>query len=237
MTKVAILDDEVIICETLEKLLQELGYEVIGYALDYEEAAELLKKNRPDIFLLDINLGSSLSGKDFAVHLRATTEIPIIFISSYSDKHTLNSVKELLPDGYLVKPFTKNDLFTAIEIALNNFNGKLLEKKREAKAAPSFFVKQDAFFVKINFSDLHYIKSEGVYVELYTADKKYLYRESLKNMLDLLPDYFLQTHRSYIVNIQTVEAVNKESVVVAGAFLPVSTSFAETLFQRLDIQK
>ncbi len=232
MTKVAILDDEIIICETLGKYLSELGYVVVGYALEYQEAVELLNEKQPDIFLLDINLGGSLSGKDFAAYIRTNADIPLIFISSYSDKQTLESVKEFLPDGYLVKPFAKNDLFTAIEIAVNKFNSRQLELK---KKVDSFFVRHDAFYVKIKFSDLSYLKTDGTYVELYTtAGKKYLHRDSLKNMLDLLPDYFVQIHRAYAVNTQAVEAVNRENVMIAGETLPVGETFVKDLFQRLD---
>ena len=237
MIKVALLDDEIIICETLEKFLGELGYNVVGYALNYEEAIELLENEKPDVFLLDINLNEKKSGKDFATYLREHTAIPLIFISSYSDKNTLDSVKQLRPDGYLVKPFNKNDLYTSIEIALNNFNIRQSDQKKESEMeADSFFIKQDSFFVKIKYNDLLYIKSEGVYVELYTETKKYLHRETLKNMLDrFLPKQFQQTQRSYIVNINHVGAVSRESVMIKETSVPVSPSYANELFLKLNI--
>lgn len=238
MTKVAILDDEIIICETLEKFLSELGYNVAGYALSYEEAIELLEKESPDIFLLDINLNQSKSGKDFAAYLREHSATPLIFISSYSDKNTLDSVKEFKPDGYLVKPFNKNDLYTSIEIAVNNFNTRQSdEKKANGTESDSFFIKQDSFFVKIKYDDLLYIKSDGVYVEIYTETKKYLHRETLKNMLErFLPKQFQQTQRSYIVNTNHIGAASKESVMIKDTSVPVSPSYANELFHKLKIE-
>ncbi|MDP2385228.1 MAG: response regulator [Bacteroidota bacterium] len=237
MIKVAILDDEIIICETLEKFLSELGYNVVGYALSYQEAIELAENEKPDVFLLDINLNEKKSGKDFAAYLREHVAIPLIFISSYSDKTTLDSIKQVRPNGYLVKPFNKNDLYTSIEIALNNFNIRQSEEKKEMSTeTDSFFIKQDSFFEKIKYDDLLYIKSEGVYVELYTETKKYLHRETLKNMLDrFLPKQFQQTQRSYIVNTNHISAASRESVMIKGTSVPVSPSYANELFLKLNI--
>ena len=96
MTKVGILDDEVIICETLNKYLLELGYEVPDYAMSYEEAVELVNNHTPDIMLLDINTNGEKNGIDFAKYLRMHHNIPLIFVSSYSDKATLEQAKTVL---------------------------------------------------------------------------------------------------------------------------------------------
>jgi len=134
MTKVGILDDEVIICETLNKYLIELGYQVPDYAMNYDEAVKLAINHKPDIMLLDININGKKNGIDFAKYLRENHNIPLIFVSSYSDKTTLEQARNVQPNGYLVKPFTKNDLFAAIEVALSNFSIQpILEVSSEEK--------------------------------------------------------------------------------------------------------
>ncbi len=185
MTKVGILDDEIVICETLSKYLKELGYHVLDYALNYEEAIELLETNLPDIFLLDINIGGKKSGVDLAKYIRENYNIPLIFISSYSDKETILSAKKVSPNGYLVKPFNKEDLFAAIEIAIGNFSIRTEQNQISSELkllSDAFFIKQDSLYIKICFNDIYYFKSEGVYVEIYAKSKKYLFRETLLNL-------------------------------------------------------
>lgn len=241
MTKVGILDDEVIICETLSKYLLELGYEVPDYAMSYDEAVDLVNQHLPDIMLLDINTNGEKNGIDFAKYLREKHNIPLIFVSSYSDKATLEQAKTVLPNGYLVKPFTKNDLFAAIEVALSNFSTKLnSEKNTEEKnfklLTDAIFIKQDSLYIKVYFNDILYIKSEGVYAEIFTKEKKYLIRETLKNLLEILPsDSFFHIHRSYIININFVSAVNTEYVVIEKETIPMSRTSREEFLKRLNL--
>lgn len=241
MTKVGILDDEVIICETLNKYLLELGYDVPDYAMSYDEAVKLCNNHKPDIMLLDININGEKNGIDFAKYLRMHHNIPLIFVSSYSDKATLEQAKTVLPNGYLVKPFTKNDLFAAIEVALSNFS--IQPKPEENTIEKNFklltdaiFIKQDSLYIKVYFNDILYIKSEGVYAEIFTKEKKYLIRETLKNLLEILPsDSFFHIHRSYIVNINFVTAVNTEYVVVEKETIPMSRTSREEFLKRLNL--
>lgn len=241
MTRVGILDDEVVICETLSKYLRELGYDVLDYALTYDEAIDLLSNQQPDIMLLDININGPLTGIDFAKHLRENYEIPLIFISSYSDKNTIDTAKTSKPNGYLVKPFTKDDLYAAIEVSVNNFGTQQIESKSHkdpgSVISDAIFIKQDSLFVKVVFTDILFIKSDGVYLEIHTCDdKKFIQRETLKNMLDLLPENkFFQVHRSYIINIDHISALNSEFVVVGKEPVPISKSQKEALMQKLNL--
>lgn len=127
-SKILIVEDELIIAEDLREILLELGYKVTGIAKDIKEAKEILKREVPDIALLDIRLRAGDNGVDLARFIRNNYILPIIFITSYSDKDTLDQAKEVKPDGYLVKPFEKGDLFSSIEIALSNFSATDIDK-------------------------------------------------------------------------------------------------------------
>lgn len=242
MIKIGILDDEVIICETIVKYLVDLGYQVGDYATDFEEGLALLKNDCPDLFLLDINIGGTKNGIDFAQYIRENYQLPLIFISSYSDRDTLAKATKIKPNGYLVKPFSKEDLYTSIETALSHFStdstalaSTNLEKDYKL-LAEAFFIKQGNLYVKIYFKDMIYIKSEGVYAEIMTNSKKYLIRESLKNLQRILPETdFFQIHRSYIVNVNWIEAVNAEFVVVQSEILPISRSVRDAFLLKLNV--
>ena len=118
MTKILIVEDEAIIAAEIRSLLKKLGYEVIGKTDNGDKALDLFTNLQPDLVLLDITIKGTLSGIDLAKIIRKKYNFPFIFLTSHSDLNTLNNVKETLPYDYIVKPFTKNDLRSAIELAL-----------------------------------------------------------------------------------------------------------------------
>jgi DNA-binding NarL/FixJ family response regulator len=122
--KVLIVEDEPIIAEDLSIILQKADYQVIGIANDGPTALDLLFSHSPDIVLLDIALNSSMTGFDVASVINEKYQIPFIFITSFSDKYTLEKAKDVYPHGYIVKPFKKRDILANIEIALHRSQKK-----------------------------------------------------------------------------------------------------------------
>lgn len=122
--KILIVEDEPIIAEDLSLILEKAGYRVVGIANDGSRALDLLHSQSPDLALLDIALDSGMSGIEIAKVINEKYEIPFIFITSFSDKHTLEQAKDVYPDGYIVKPFKKRDILANIEIALHRSQKK-----------------------------------------------------------------------------------------------------------------
>lgn len=115
-TKILIVEDEMLISEDLTMILNGAGYNVVGQAFDGTMALDMLHSRKPDIVLLDISLEHSISGFDIAAHINQKYQLPFIFITSFSDKNTLDQAKNLLPQGYIVKPFKKRDILATLEI-------------------------------------------------------------------------------------------------------------------------
>ncbi len=114
--KILIVEDEPLICEDLASILTKEGYLVIGQAYDGITALDMIHNRKPEIVLLDISLDHLMSGLDIAKIINEKYGIPFIFITSYSDKQTLDQAKNLLPEGYIVKPFKKKDILATLEI-------------------------------------------------------------------------------------------------------------------------
>lgn len=114
--KILIVEDEPLICEDLANILSKEGYHVIGQAYDGITAMDIIHIRKPEIVLLDISLDHQMSGLDIAKIINEKYAIPFIFITSYSDKQTLEQAKNLLPEGYIVKPFKKKDILATLEI-------------------------------------------------------------------------------------------------------------------------
>ena len=123
--KILIVEDEPIIAADIESALEKNEYKVSDVAYSMEDALLALKNNTPDLTILDINLSGAYEGIQVAELIKNSYQLPFIFLSSYSDKKTLDKAKHTEPSGYLVKPFTEPTLFTTIEIALYNHAQKM----------------------------------------------------------------------------------------------------------------
>jgi len=117
-TRVLVVEDEPIIAQDISDFLIEAKYTCVGIAHNSENAFDLLINRSPDIALLDINIGGNLDGIDLGKVIREKYKIPFIFLTSLSDKKTLDKAKLTLPYGYIVKPFKGRDLISAIEMAI-----------------------------------------------------------------------------------------------------------------------
>ena len=188
-----------IIADDMQSMLEEIGYEIVDNVIVYEQAVDVLKNNEVDLVLIDIILASDKTGIDLGKHIRQHYNIPFIFVTSNSDRATVENAKTVKPDGYLVKPFEQQDLYTSIEIALSNFNYSRKENTKEIAGAEgdaftsnsvfkdSIFVKKQHLYYRIQFTDIQFIKADNVYLEVNTADKKFLVRSPLKDYLEKLP--------------------------------------------------
>lgn len=116
--RILIVEDQTIDAMSTSFSLKSVGVDVVGIAGDAETAIKLAEKYRPDIILMDINLGDSLTGIDVGRHIISKYAIPIVFTSAYSDDDTLSDALSIAPYGYLVKPFGNAMLRTAVKVAL-----------------------------------------------------------------------------------------------------------------------
>lgn len=117
-TTVLVVEDERIIAKGLEKRLKGLGYGVAGFAASGNEAIAQACTMSPDIVLMDINLGNGIDGVEAAQRIREKVDIPVVFLTAFSDMATLQRAKLTQPHGYILKPYEDKDLQTAIEIGV-----------------------------------------------------------------------------------------------------------------------
>lgn len=121
-TKVLIVEDEPLIAEGIKLHLADSAFIASSMAYDPEEAMLALKNNNPDIAILDINLEAEIDGIEIAKYITSNNPIPFIYLTSYSDNHTMERAKATSPAGFIVKPFNKRTLLATLEIAVSNFS-------------------------------------------------------------------------------------------------------------------
>jgi DNA-binding NarL/FixJ family response regulator len=119
--KILIIEDEPPIARNLQQILSARDYSVIGIAYDVTSAYDKLAQMQADLVLLDINLNGRFSGLEIAEVIHDKYHVPFIFITSYADADTLAKAKTFLPLGYIVKPFTEDEIYAAIEVGWYNY--------------------------------------------------------------------------------------------------------------------
>lgn len=247
--KILIVEDNVIIADDMQSMLEEIGYEIVDNVIVYEQAVEVLKTQQVDLVLIDIILASDKTGIDLGKHIRENYDIPFIFVTSNSDRATVENAKTVKPNGYLVKPFEQQDLYTSIEIALSNFiygkqpgNSGVNEGTANEDVPMSNSILKDSIFVKkqhlyyrIQFGDIQFIKADNVYLEVNTVDKKFLVRSPLKDYLEKLPkNKFYRAHKSYIVNVDHIDAINSKDIMINNTLIPISKDFKEFIISAMN---
>jgi len=116
--RIFIVEDEIVIVRGLEEALGKLGYTVCGFAFAAEEALPMIERAGPDLVLVDIFLRGRMDGIELARVLITRFQIPIIYITAYSNREVLERAKLTDPFGYIVKPFRERQLKVNIELAL-----------------------------------------------------------------------------------------------------------------------
>ncbi len=118
---ILVVEDERIISLGIQHRLTSMGYEVLGAAVTGQEGVDMALALRPDLVLMDVNLGRGIDGVNAAGLIREQFDVPIVFLTAYSDEVTLDRAKTTDPFGYVLKPYEDRDLQTAIEIGLYRF--------------------------------------------------------------------------------------------------------------------
>lgn len=116
--KILIVEDEIITAKDIKECLQDMGYVVLAIVSSGEEAIKKAGKENPDLVLMDIMLEGEMDGIETARQIRSISNIPVVYLTAYSDKNILERAKITEPFGYILKPFNERELQINIEIAL-----------------------------------------------------------------------------------------------------------------------
>ena len=135
-----------------------------------------------------------------------------------------------------MKPFSRIDLYSAIEIAAHNFNNR---------AAPVndsnfIFIKHADNYMKVFYSDIIYIESEHIYIFIHTKNgNKFILRKTLSGFLDtMLPSFFVRIHRGFVINLNHIKAVNPTHVIMNNdVSLSLGRVYKEDLFSILGLNQ
>ncbi|MFH1615943.1 MAG: histidine kinase dimerization/phosphoacceptor domain -containing protein [Planctomycetota bacterium] len=129
--KILVVEDESIVAKDLQNTLQNLGYKVPAVVSSGQAAIEAAEKHKPDLVLMDIVLKGKMDGIEAAEQIRSRFNIPVVYLTAYTDDKTLERAKITDPFGYIVKPFDDRQLKTVIEMAV--YKAELDNKLKESE--------------------------------------------------------------------------------------------------------
>ncbi len=215
---VIIIEDEDLAVLSLEKLLKNSPFDItiIKRLESVNESINWLSKNTCDLIFSDIHLGD---GESFEIFKKLQIDTPIIFTTAY-DHYVIKSF-EFYAIDYLLKPYSKEKLYKAIEkhlkitennglkSELNSFLNSISEQKQDTKKR--FLVSSGNKFLSININEISFFMAQGKDLFLHTfSGKSYLYDDTISNLETFLPTKdFFKINRKYIVNFNSIKNIIK----------------------------
>lgn len=243
MSKIRVLavEDEPLHEDKLRMDLDKLGYDLIDVLNDPSRLMTVISATKPDVLLMDINLGDNVSGIDLVVKVNEVFDIPTVYLTSFTDDQTFNEAKTTLPTAYITKPYQAEELKRAVELAVlsgqSDPHGNTI-RTNQANQREYLFIKNGNTLTKVSVSDIKLIEAYDKYCFIFTPEKKYMLKERLKNILLQLPSSkFCQIHRSYIVNISAIESIQlqQNKIVVMGKTIGIGKTYKQNLFANVKL--
>ena len=231
------IDDEPLALQQLVAYINKVPFlELAAQCQSALEARDFLLNDTADAIFCDINM-PDLNGMDFVKSLAAPPLV--VFTTAYSE-YAVEGFRVNAVD-YLLKPFGLQDFQRAanrIKERLQTEDGRLKENSPKTDIPDnSFFLKTDYRIVKVAVSDIRYIEGMSEYLKVWLEGqpKPIVTLLSMKKMEERLPDNFMRIHRSYIINLDKIQEVNKNRVIMdADTYMPIGDLYKEAFQAYLD---
>ena len=225
-----IIDDEPLARKGLREYVQEIDFlHCVASCENALKAASFLNQEKIDLIFLDIHM-PKLSGIEF---LKTLKNPPLTIITTAYSDYALEGYSLDVID-YLVKPINFDRFLKASQKALEFFELKARAEHSAASAVDYFFVRCDRKFEKVFFRDLSYIEGLQNYAVIHVGDKKLITYITLTSLENQLPkDRFLKVHKSFIISVPHVRAIEKDEIIMDNARIPISRSLHEQVVRQI----
>jgi DNA-binding LytR/AlgR family response regulator len=233
MIRTIAIDDEPLALQLVSGYIEKTpDLQLLGKFDNPVDAAEFLSDKEIDLIFVDIQM-PDLSGIEFT---RLINKGPKVVFTTAYEKYALEGYKLEVTD-YLLKPFSYEEFLTAVNKVKKQL--RLEEKAGSSVEANSqfLFLKSDYKIRRINFNDILYIEGLKDYVKVYVQNspKPVLSLSSLKQLeIKLPPGKFMRVHRSFIVNLEKIETIERSRIVFGKEYIPVSDQYKEKFQEYID---
>lgn len=167
MKKILIVEDETIAALDIKATLTKLNYHVVNCVTNYDDAISSFYKYEPDLIMMDINLKNSKDGIETATDIKKVKDIPIVFLTAYSDDETLSRAMKVNPANYMLKPYKRKQLKSTLELAFFQ-----AEQNKKHEMTLNDMLKKEIAFYELNPIDEEYKDNELYLLKRYINSLK-----------------------------------------------------------------
>jgi len=226
MIRAIAIDDEPYALEVIQKLAEKVSFLRLEQTFTNAfQAMEYLQEQPVDVLFLDIKM-PDISGIDF---FNSLTDKPLVVFTTAYAEHALVGF-DLDAVDYLLKPFSLTRFLKACNKTL-----EALQIRNQKHASGEFMMIKSGYDVlKITFNDIYYLEATGNYVTFVTQNQSVSSRMTLAECVELLPKtQFIRIHRSFIINRNAIDKLERHQVTIQGHVLPIAASFKKDFAQIL----
>ncbi|MDJ1504506.1 LytTR family DNA-binding domain-containing protein [Xanthocytophaga agilis] len=227
--KCLVIDDEPLAVQLLCDYIEQVPFLTLEKTCyNAMEALDFMQLHKVDLIFLDINM-PHITGMAFAGLLDKQQKV--IFTTAYTD-YALESYEKNAVD-YLLKPITFERFMKAVTkvVALSKDPSPVASSIERETDTESVFVKTGKSVVKVELKKVLYIEGLKDYVIFYLDQEKHIVYKRMKELEDILPEYFHRIHNSYIVNVHTIHKIEDNHIYIHDIRLPISEKYRVTFMQ------
>lgn len=218
MEKILIVEDEQELALNIKDILEFIGYEVVTILDNGLDVIEFLDSHHVDLIFMDIQIKGAINGTELCKKIKTSKNIPIVYLTAFSDKSILDKIALTDYEGYLLKPFTLQDLQSAAYLALKNVG----EKSNPNLKKTVYIVRDKGNTIPLQFDEILFFKADGLYTKIQTKTKTYVARNILKDMIQDLPqNTFVRIHKSFTINYKEVTSFNSKEINIGEYSIPL----------------
>lgn len=224
--KCLIIDDDIFWAKIIQKFITDTDFlELAGIANGGIEGSKMLREHAVDLLFLDMEM-PDMSGLDLLKTI--TNKDLLVIVTSASREYAVEAFEQNVID-YLVKPVSYSRFLIATQKAYDKASQKQVNHSSDFT-----FVKVEQKLLKIYFADVQYIEALGDYVHIISNNKKTIVYTTMKAIASRFPaNKFIRVHRSFIVNLDAITAVEDNNVAIGDKFIPIGATYAKGVLQLL----
>ncbi len=234
--KCLIVDDEPLAQQVLEDFIARVPFlELAGKCSGALQAVDFIQHNQVDLIFLDINM-PVVNGIEMITSLPVK---PLFILTTAYSEYALQGYAINATD-YLLKPIPFERFMTAVNKAYELFTlrsqTKSASNDAQKTAEPDhIFLRADYQTIRINLKDILYIEGLKDYVRIHMNNRKpVMTLQTMKNMTELLPaGQFVRVHKSYIVNLSNINAIERNSIIIGDKRIPVGDGYKDELMKKI----
>lgn len=226
--KCLIVDDDILSRKIIQAMIEKTDFLQMGKSCGSAiEAAEILRSEAYDLVFLDVEM-PDMTGLEL---LKNLSTLPMVILVTSKEDYAVEAFEYQVVD-YLLKPPVYSRFLKAVSKARSMFE----EKSSRPEGSDFIFVKSESKFVRINFQDILYVEAMGDYITINTPGQKIIVHTTMAAMERKLPeDKFIRVHRSYIINIKSIDSIEDMVILIGKKLIPVGASYKETLLRKLKL--